>query len=51
MKMIFINKKIKIILVPSSYFSLLLDYPSLLNDLQFEILILGQQMKMDINKC
>jgi hypothetical protein len=29
---------------------LLLNYPSLLNDIQFEILILGQQMKMDINK-
>jgi len=33
MKMIFINKKFKIILVPPSYFSLLLEYPSLLNDL------------------
>jgi len=42
------NNNKKMILVPSSYFFLLLNYPSLLNDIQFETLILGQQMKMDI---
>jgi hypothetical protein len=46
----FLNKTKKIILVPSSYFPLYSHYPSLLNDIQFEILILGQQMKIDVNK-
>jgi hypothetical protein len=47
----FLNKIFKIILVPPSYFPLLLQfhYPSLLNDIQVEILIFGQQMKMEIN--
>jgi hypothetical protein len=48
----FLNKILKIILVPSSYFPLLsqFHYPSLLNDIQVEILIFGQQMKMYINE-
>jgi hypothetical protein len=41
----------KIILVPPSYFPLLLQfhYASLLNDIQVEILIFRQQRRMEIN--
>jgi hypothetical protein len=48
----FLNKFLKIILVPPSFPPLLLQfhYPSLLNDIQVEILIFGQQMRMEINK-
>jgi hypothetical protein len=48
----FLNKILKIILVPSSYFPLLsqFHYPSLLNDIQVEILIFGQKMRTYINK-
>jgi hypothetical protein len=46
----FLNNFFKIILVPPSFFPLLLNfhYPSLLNDIQVEILIFGQQMRMEI---
>jgi hypothetical protein len=48
----FLNKVLEIILVSSLYFPLLsqFHYPSLLNDIQVEILMLGRQTKMDINK-
>jgi len=48
----FLNKILKIILVSSSYFPLLsqFHYSSLLNDIQVEILIFGQQMRMYINE-
>jgi hypothetical protein len=48
----FLNKNSKMILVPSSYFPLLsqFHYSSLLNDIQVEILIFGQQMRMYINE-
>ncbi len=46
----FLNKHFKIILVLPSFFPLILQfhYPSLLNDIQVEILIFGQQMRMEI---
>ncbi len=48
----FLKKKNLIILVTPSYFPLLLQfhYPSLLNDIQVEILIFGQELRMEINK-
>jgi hypothetical protein len=48
----FLNKFFKIILVPSSYFPLLsqFHYLSSLNDIQVNILIFGQQIRMYIYK-
>jgi hypothetical protein len=47
----FLKKNLKIILIPPSYFPLLLKfhYPSLLNDVQGKIFIFGQQLRMEIN--